>query len=71
MLLQESLGGTMLKIVTEQKPTKATDVVLFPSKTNLSMYDDFTTRGKKRKKKKQKNGADHHIVSNTAESQQK
>ena len=48
----------MLKTVTEQKPT---NVIIFPSKTILSMYDDFKTR-KKIKKKKQKNGADHHIV---------
>ena len=60
----------MLKTVTEQKPTKATNAILFPSKTSLSMYDDFKTR-KKIKKKKQKNGADHHIVSDTAESRQK
>jgi len=51
--------------VTGQKLTTATDLVLFPSKKKLSMYDDLKVRGKKN------SGADHHIVFDTTESLQK
>jgi hypothetical protein len=57
--------------VTGQKPTKATDLVLFPSKKKTFYVRCFESTGEKKEDKETKSGADHHIVSHTTESRQK